>query len=1038
MKQLIQKFVKCVCVLIFTTFLTNQNTQAQSHFTDYEAWYGANNPSVQSEDYVPNQLIVVTVTPVLWNKNLQNVEELTSVFPAGSKITACADACLHTQNREDVLNGIYLGTQFLVTLPSANAKAFIQDESPKILASQKLIKNLWLNHIGKLQSSSPIAFNDPNFLNMQNHIYYNTAAIAAGVKYTGWQHAQGFVPKNSNKVLIAVLDGGVNFQHEDLQGSPWINTAEIPGDLTDNDGNGLVDDYRGWDYISNDNDPEDGAGHGTGVFSVIAARNNNTKTICGVITDTAATMVLKVSNAANVVFEFATVSAYNYALSKNAKVINMSLGFASCPSLMAAVQNGVPIGVVPVAATGNSGLNENFYPAVGASVISVGSCNIMGVKSGFSTYNDSINIMATGENIKIDEYSNNTGIATTQGTSFSAPQIAGFCQILKKIDTTFTVGQITQMINSCGRTYPAFSQTDGYGAFVRFDSLLRRLAFPDTVVTYTACTGVQNLPNSKYFLFVDSLKYGVPAIVGNTINTNLISAGTYPCYFAWKSEPRPGVFYYDTIKFTVNILPGGGVGSPTINITANPAVPVCAGTSVTFNSTITNGGPSPSYQWKKNGVDVGSNSPTYTYVPANGDQIYCVLTSNAPCLATNTATSSTIVMTVNALPNVGASVTPNATVCAGTSVTLTGNGANTYAWSGGVTNGIAFTPAGTSTYTVVGTDGNTCTNTTSITVTVNPLPPLVVGSNPVSGAVCPGGQVTLTATGAATYSWTGGITNGVAFTPIATTTYTVTGTLAGCSSTATKLVTVNSLPNVGASVSPNDTVCSGDQITLNGNGANTYVWSGGATNGVAFTPAASLTYTVTGTDMNTCTNTAVISITVNTNTVPTATVFVSTAVDANNHKIATYTLASSAGIDHIDWYLSGVFQTSTVVDTWIRQIPDNKADTLYAVLFTSGGCFDPDTAITNQLVTTGTVTGFADLVPEGFDLYPNPTQSTFMVEGVREGDKVQIFNAIGQVVYTQTFQQKAEKVDISLLAAGLYLAHFIREDQRWVIKVLKK
>lgn len=396
-------------------------------------------------------------------------------------------------------------------------------------------------------------------------------------------------------------------------------------------------------------------------------------------------------------------------------------------------------------------------------------------------------------------------------------------------------------------------------------------------------------------------------------------------------------------------------------------------------------------------------------------------------------------MSVNALPNVTASVTPLSPVCAGTQVTLTGNGANTYSWTGGIANGVPFAAIATTTYTVTGTDGNGCSNTTSITVTVNQLPPVIINSNPISGTVCAGGQVTLTATGAASYSWSGGITNGVAFTPVATTTYTVTGTLAGCSSTATKVVTVNALPNVGVSVSPNDTVCSGDQITLTSNGANTYNWSGGAINGVPFTPVASNTYTVTGTDINTCTNTAVISITVNANTVPSAILSASVAIDANNHKIATYTVATGgAGIDSINWYLKGVFTSSTPNDTWIHTIPDNKGDTVYAVLYTTGGCYDPDSAVSNTLKTAGTITGVAALVPEGFTLYPNFTESTFVVEGVEKGDEIQLFNAIGQLVYKQTFRQKTEKVDISTLTSGIYIAHFIRENQRWTVKVLKK
>ena len=1036
MKNLI-KHLAVACTIMLLAILSAKPCASQAKFTDYEAWFGAD--SALKVEYVPNQLIVITATPMLWDQKSQSVEELSSVFPAGSKVVSCADACLQKQTRELALQGKYLGTQFLIELPASNAASLIATDSATILRNQPLIKNLWLNHIGHLQSSAPIPFNDPYYTN-NNQAHLSGAWQQFGAKYSGWANAQGFVPKNTSKALIAVLDGGCNLNHEDLVNTWWINPNEISGNGIDDDLNGLIDDVNQYDFLNGDNMAEDGDGHGTISFSLVAARNNNGKAICGVINDTSCAMSLKVSTAAGVP-EIAVVNAYNYAVSKGAKVINMSLGFAAAPTLVTTIQNHIPSGVVPVAATGNTGVYQNFYPACAPNVIGVGACNLSGVKSSFSTYNDSMNVMFLGENLTALNYANNTSVSTgLQGTSFASPSIAGFCQFLKKVDTNFTVQQITQMINSCGKNYPTFLQGDGYGVVVRVDSLLRKLAFPDTVVTYTACTGVQNLPNSKYFQFIDSLKYGVPAIVGNTINTNLISAGSYPCYFAWKSEPRPGVFYYDTIKFVVTILPGGGVGSPTISITANPALPVCAGTSVTFNSTITNGGPSPSYQWKKNGSNVGSNSPTYTYVPVNGDQVWCVLTSNAPCLATNTATSSTISMTVNALPSVGATVTPNAIVCAGTSVTLNGNGANTYSWSGGVTNGVGFVPAGTSTYTVTGIDGNSCSNTSSITVTVNPLPPLAVGSNPVSGAVCTGGQITLTATGAATYSWTGGITHGVAFPPVATTTYTVTGTLAGCSSTATKLVTVNQLPSVTASVSPNDTVCSGDPITLTGNNAMSYSWTGGVTNGVAFTPAANATYTVTGTDLNTCSNTAVISITVNSNTVPTAILSVSVAIDAGNHKVATYTVnTGGAGIDHINWYLNGVFVTSTPNDTWIHTIPDNKADTVYAVLYAAGGCYNPDSAVSNTLQTAGTVTGFADLdVPQDFTLYPNPTTSIFMIDGAEKGDKMEILNAVGQTVYQQLFTEKLEKVDISSLSAGLYIAHFVREDKRWVVKVLKK
>ena len=217
-------------------------------------------------------------------------------------------------------------------------------------------------------------------------------------------------------------------------------------------------------------------------------------------------------------------------------------------------------------------------------------------------------------------------------------------------------------------------------------------------------------------------------------------------------------------------------------------------------------------------------------------------------------------VTVNPLPVVNAGA--DQVVCEGSQVTLNGSGASTYVWDNGVTNGVAFTPAvGTVTYTVTGTDANGCVNTDQVDVTVNPLPVVNAGADQV---VCEGSQVTLNGSGASTYVWDNGVTNGVAFTPaVGTVTYTVTGTDAnGCVNTDQVDVTVNPLPIVGAGA--DQVVCEGTQVTLNGSGASTYVWDNGVTDGVAFTPAVgTVTYTVTGTDANGCVNTDQVDVTVN-------------------------------------------------------------------------------------------------------------------------------------------------------------------------------
>ncbi len=90
------------------------------------------------------------------------------------------------------------------------------------------------------------------------------------------------------------------------------------------------------------------------------------------------------------------------------------------------------------------------------------------------------------------------------------------------------------------------------------------------------------------------------------------------------------------------------VAAVSVTIAANPGISICPSTSVTFTATPVNGGTTPVYQWKKNGVNVGSNSPTYTDAGLTGGElITCVLTSNAPCATGSPATSNSLTITVN-------------------------------------------------------------------------------------------------------------------------------------------------------------------------------------------------------------------------------------------------------------------------------------------------------------------------------------------------------------------------------------------------------
>ena len=175
-----------------------------------------------------------------------------------------------------------------------------------------------------------------------------------------------------------------------------------------------------------------------------------------------------------------------------------------------------------------------------------------------------------------------------------------------------------------------------------------------------------------------------------------------------------------------------------IGVSISPSAnSVCAETTVTFTATPTNGGTTPFYQWWINGIFVGTNSPTYSYVPANNDAVSCVMTSSTPC-ATNPATSNLITMTVNPVLPVSVSIIASANpFISGSSVIFTATGVNGgpapfYQW---FVNGIAVAGTGsTYTYLPANDDVVSCSITSSLNcVSGNPA-----ASNPIVMTVAPG------------------------------------------------------------------------------------------------------------------------------------------------------------------------------------------------------------------------------------------------------------------------------------------------------------
>ena len=183
----------------------------------------------------------------------------------------------------------------------------------------------------------------------------------------------------------------------------------------------------------------------------------------------------------------------------------------------------------------------------------------------------------------------------------------------------------------------------------------------------------------------------------------------------------------------------------------------------------------------------------------------------------------------------------------------------------------------------------------------------------------------------------------------------------GNTSTATQMVTVNPLPAIGSTVSPSALICAGASVILSGTGALTYTWSGGVTDGIPFIPAGTGSYTVTGTDVNGCTNTATQSVTVNANLIPGVTVTASADTVCSGTSVTFTAVPVNGGASpSYQWSVNGS-NAGTNADTYITSTLAD-GDVVTCELTTSEACVTVPTSVSNAV--TMTVTNLS-VVPAG-------------------------------------------------------------------------
>ncbi len=306
--------------------------------------------------------------------------------------------------------------------------------------------------------TTSLTSNDPSYGQLwgMNNTGQSSGTVDADIDAPeAWSISTG-----SSKVIVGVIDTGVDYTHPDLVANMWTNPGEIAGDGKDNDGNGYIDDVRGINAILNNGNPMDDNGHGTHVAGTIGATGNNGVGVVGV-SWSVSIIAVKFLDADGSGWTSDAVKAFNYfndlkARGQNIVVTNNSWGGGESSRALKDAMSG---SILHVASAGNDNSNNDVTPSYPdgddlPNIISVAATDRKDLMASFSNYGaTTVDLAAPGVSI----YSTLPGNAygTYSGTSMAAPHVAGAAALLAAYDSTLTAAQIKDRL---------FSNTDAIGS----------------------------------------------------------------------------------------------------------------------------------------------------------------------------------------------------------------------------------------------------------------------------------------------------------------------------------------------------------------------------------------------------------------------------------------------------------------------------------------------------------------------------------------------------------------------------------------------
>ncbi len=316
------------------------------------------------------------------------------------------------------------------------------------------------NAIASLRSNSQVLYAEPNYIVTAAAIPNDPRfAELYGLDNTGQTGGtadadidapEAWDTQTGTDVVVAVIDTGLDYNHEDIVGNVWTNPGEIPNNGIDDDNNGYIDDVRGWDFVNGDNDPFDDNDHGTHVSGTIAAVGNNGIGVAGV-NWSARIMPLKFLSARGSGTTADAISALDYAVMMGARISNNSWGGgAFSQALYDSIAAAQTAGHLFVAAAGNDGVDTDVTPSYPASydldnIVSVAATDDNDALATFSNFGAvTVDLGAPGVSILSTTPANT--YSSFSGTSMATPHVAGTAALILAEDPSLDVAGLKAVI----------------------------------------------------------------------------------------------------------------------------------------------------------------------------------------------------------------------------------------------------------------------------------------------------------------------------------------------------------------------------------------------------------------------------------------------------------------------------------------------------------------------------------------------------------------------------------------------------------------